>query len=119
MAELAIGVTTICFPTLPGITQRRKKKPSQEFINGSAGSHGLKPNRHSTGDDGEYFILKESQGHELGVPAPPSGVVTKVRGGGEDGASRSGDGISRDEPTPPGGIMRVIKIEQSDASQNR
>lgn len=104
---------TIGFPTLPGISQRRKKKPSLEIINGSAGFHGLKPDPHSIADDRDYFILKEGQRSELSDTAPQSTFVTEVRGGEEDGASSELE-LHSDQHTPRGGIMKMIKIEQSD-----
>lgn len=112
-AELTIGVMTIGFPTLPGILQRRKKKPSLEIINGSAGFHGQRPDHRSAADDRDYFILKEGQRNDLSDTTPQSTFVTEVRGGEEDGASSELE-LRGNQRTASGGIMKMIKIEQSD-----
>lgn len=113
MAELAIGVTTICFPTLPSLLQHRKKKPSNEIINGSAEFRGMKPRTLNTTADRDYFVLEEGRPNVL-RPNTSEHLVTEIRGGEEDGVPSSEVGLNSDQKIPPSGIMKMIKIEQSD-----
>ena len=116
MAELATGVMIICMPTLPGILQHRKKKPSLSIINGSAKSRSLRYGPRATEQDdidGDYYPL-EGWPKDSRLRPPQHAVTTDITGGDTEGGKKSFDfGSKGEEAIPPGGIVKMVKIEQS------
>ena len=113
MAELSIGVMVTCFPTLPGIMQRRRKKASASIVNGSARSHRVKPSPYDASVDGDYFELREGPRPGPRVRMPQNAITNDISGGTEIGDSIFERGITRDHFTMPHGILKITRIEQS------
>jgi hypothetical protein len=121
----------ICLPTLPGILQRRQRRPSISIINGSGKSRPrYGPNSYgasSTEDDaqpleGGYYELQPGRpaaAARLPIQRPPNGFVNEIRGG--DDESRT------DVPVRAGGrdaerahgIIKSVKIEQGSQRRGR
>lgn len=121
-AELATGMMVICLPTLPGILQRRTKKPSPSIVNGSAKSRNIKSHpRHGLGStdtdmmfmESDYFELREGWPNGSHVRVPQNALINEIRGGEEDGCTPGELGSTRDNHTPSNGIRKMVNIEQS------
>lgn len=125
-AELAVGVLIICFPTLPGILQRRTSKPSASIINGSdknrstiSGSkkrYSGNPWPHDSSIDEEYYELTKGSLDASHVRVPQSAIVNEIRGGKDDYTSYGLRVKDKDKTTPTDGIMKVTEIKQSEGS---
>lgn len=123
MAELTTGVMVICLPTLPGILHYRKKKPSISIVNGNVKSHNLTSNarygprsvgKANTFLGGEYIELGEGQHRGPDASTPRDLVVNEIRGDEDNDRTSHHDWASNDDFVPPGRILKMIKIEQSD-----
>ena len=111
----------ISMPTLPGILQHRKKKPSLSVVNGSGKSRSLRYGPRGTDQDdidGDYYQL-DGWPKESRIRNPQNAIITDIRGGDEPHRSmhKSFDLGSRGDDNvvlpPAGGIVKMVKIEQS------
>ena len=110
----------ISMPTLPGILQHRKKKPSLSVVNGSTKSRSLRYGPRGTDQDdidGDYYQL-DGWHKESRIRTPQNAIITDIRGGEPpESIHKSFDLGSRDDDTvvlpPAGGIVKMVKIEQS------
>lgn len=112
----------ICLPTLPGILQRRTKKPSLSIVNGSAKSRNINPHsRHGLRStdtdmmfmDSDYFELREGWPNGAHGRVPQNALINEIRGGKEDGCTPGELESTRDNHTPSNGIRKMVNIEQS------
>ena len=121
-AELATGIMVVCLPTLPGIMQRRTKRPALGILNGSTKSRSLTSNsrfgprsvaRDSTLLTGEYIELGEGQSRALDVSTSRNMVINKIKGSENDDLSTREAAATSHYSPPPGRILKIVEIEQS------
>ncbi|KAL9121474.1 MAG: hypothetical protein Q9187_001965 [Circinaria calcarea] len=121
-AELATGVMIICLPTLPAILKPRLRKPPSNTVISSAKYRGNNPHspfgfmgtaKDRATAERDYFELRSSRrSAETGVRIPPNTFVNEIKGGEEDGSTGDQLKPGRDDAVPPGGILKMVKIEQ-------
>ena len=123
-AELATGVIVVCIPTLPAILQHRTKRPPMSILNSSTKSRSLTSNvrygpgsvaRDSTLLGGEYIELGEGQPRAPDVSPPRKMAVNKITECEDDKPSTCDISATSTCSPPPGRILKIVEIEQSNA----
>ena len=116
-AELATGMMIICFPTLPGIFQRRSRKPTPSIVNGSSNrARNIRPYQRTTYADEDYHELVDGKYREVRIGKPAQAIINNIRGGSsgdDDTYSSSMLGLQTDANTMSDGIVKMTKIEQT------
>ena len=110
----------LCFPTLPALVQKRTRRPSHSIINGSARSPAAKaylqrsrgtPDEENTLVEGDYFQLDGARREQAHLKQPKNVMICEISRGSDVDDDEPSSGRERNMPSH--GIMRTIRIEQT------
>ena len=126
-AELATGMTIICLPTLPALLKLCSRRPSTNDLNASSRSRSRNPHLYysprgtdkgNTPMEGEYLELRERlHGHQESK-TPHSTFIRAISGGEENDYTNHRLRSREDTNVPASGILKTIKIEQSNVLES-